>query len=69
MRTGGKIAHMAKLRMKESATLTQIYPLRVDDQTKEDAAVLNAKKFDLAGTMRAHLLREIRKAKKHLGIA
>lgn len=66
---GGKITAMAKPRMKESATLTQIYPLRVDERTKEDAAVLNAKKFDLAGTMRPLLLREIRKAKKQLGIS
>ncbi len=52
--------------MKEGASLTDIFPLRVERQMKTDIAVLNAHRVDVAAMVRNFLRREIPKAKKKL---
>lgn len=52
--------------MKANAKLLEVFPVRVDPQMKEDIAVLNAKKVDVAMIVRQFLSREIPRIKKKL---
>lgn len=52
--------------MKPNAKLLEVFPVRVEIQMKEDIAVLNARKVDVAEIVRTFLRREIPKIKKKL---